>query len=484
MSESDYVRLSSLIEEIIDEAIKAAMIHDGWHLAPNGWYSQSAQVSSLATYDTPPPGVPVPPDTAGGRSDPATYQIIVDSTAVYQQWRDAVEAAFEDFHGLPEPGDLKPAVQQLLHCMGRMADHGSTTSEEGSVQHNEHLFNLTKNMEDRLSHWNGSAALAFNDTFVSKFPDAAQAQLAAVSALYSAAGAEQETWKRCRSDIGEIAARTRDAMKSAQATGEADGWETALTVIGAVASIGATLASGGSALVVAAGVSGTVVPLLGPLKASMEQPSEEVRFPGGSPDAVLSDLLKALETTRSRLRTQEQDVENHLQGVLDVFASSPLTFSVRKPLGFLRESDPHQLVAPGDQLSVVRESLTKVSQWMADYAGDLHHVSAVLEDSSSTSGWYRPAGLGISSVGPYYSFSALISQISEALALTRTELSDLGDKLLVFADDIEGTDANVRLDLNKVHQDLGDEWREDRHHYAPPPPPAQVQPHGGKPPIW
>jgi hypothetical protein len=479
MSESDYVRLSSLIEEIIDEAIKAAMIHDDWQQMPNGWYSKPAQGSALATYQTPPPGEAVPPDTVGGQADPATYQIIVDSTAFYAQWRAAIEAAFEDFHGLPEPSDLNPTVQQLLHCMGRMADHGSTTSEQGSVQHNEHLFNLTKNMEDRLSHWNGSAALAFNDTFVSKFPDAAQAQLAAVSALYSAAGAERETWKRCRSDIGEIAVRTRDAMKSAQATGEADGWETALTVIGAVASIGAALASGGSALVVAAGVSGTVVPLLGPLKATMEQQSEEVRFPGGSPDTVLDDLLQVLKTTRSRISTQEQDVDNHLQGILDVFSSSPQTFSVRKPLGFLGESDPHQLVAPGDQLSVVRESLTKVSSWMADYGGDLDHVSAVLDDSSSTTGWYRPAGLGISSLGPYQSFSALIAQVSEALALTRTELLDLGDKLMVFADDIEGTDAQVRLDMSKVHQDLRAEWREDKAHYAPPPP-APADPRGGK----
>jgi hypothetical protein len=69
------------------------------------------------------------------------------------------------------------------------------------------------------------------------------------------------------------------------------------------------------------------------------------------------------------------------------------------------------------------------------------------------------------------------------LALTRVELRDLSDKLMVFADDIEGTDAGVRLDMDKVRQDLRGEWRHDKDHYAPPPPPQAppVRTHGPQP---
>lgn len=268
-----------------------------------------------------------------------------------------IPALFGSFVDTPSPDWFGPAVDDYDLALRRLflgQDTGQVTATEAKAESGGPLTgtNLYKSRrglrklsasESYLENWSGKAALEFKKNFIDPFPAVVYNQFQMVAALRAALEAEREIWARTRRDIDQIAHDTLAALDRAGSDifpCERNDWEMMFTVVGAVFTIPAAVATGGAtvALAFAAG-SATVAAVA----ASHDEPPT-VRFSAGSAPAVIAEMRDAIGMLVRYVHQQETKIADGMLGLLRAVDGDRPSFVSKRP--DLANATPQNVTGP------------------------------------------------------------------------------------------------------------------------------------------
>jgi hypothetical protein len=261
-----------------------------------------------------------------------------------------IEQEFADIPGLfgsfvdtPDPDWFDPAINHfnlalralfLGHDTGQVTaaakpQQGGPLTGTATYESNEELLKLSAS-ESYLENWSGRAAWNFKKNFIDPFPAVVYNQFQMVAALRAALEAEREIWARVRRDIDEIAHDTEAALDQVNPIFPCDrnDWETTFTVVGAVLTIPAAVATGGAAVALAVAAGGASAAAV---QAGQGDAPKTVRFHGETAEAVIAEMRDAVAMLASYAMEEEAKVAEGMTGLLHAVQSDKSSYVSKKP---------------------------------------------------------------------------------------------------------------------------------------------------------
>jgi hypothetical protein len=285
----------------------------------------------------------------------------VDQPAI----RRNAELAFADIPGLfgsfvdtPNPDWFGPAVNEFNRALGRLFlghDTGQVKAKKDEPQSggpltgtdfyysNDELQDLSGS-ESYLEKWTGKAAMAFKKTVIDPFPSIAYNQFQMVAALRAGLEAEREIWVHTRHDIDQIAHDTLAALDRVGSNifpCDRNEWEMTFSVVGAVITIPAAVASGGAAVALAVAAGGATVAAT---VAGQAKPQKTVRFHGETAEAVISEMRDAIAMLATYAQQEEAKVADGMSGLLRALHGERSSFVAKRP--DLANATPQNVTGP------------------------------------------------------------------------------------------------------------------------------------------
>jgi hypothetical protein len=234
----------------------------------------------------------------------------VDQAAIRQHAESAfadIPALFGSFVDTPNPDWFGPAVNDFNRALRRLFfghDTGQVKAKDepqsggpltgtNVYYSNDELPDLSGS-ESYLEKWTGKAAMAFKKNVIDPFPSIVYNQFQMVAALRAALEAERGIWVHTRRDIDQIAHDTLAALDRVGSNifaCDRNEWEMTFSVVGAVVTIPAAVATGGTAVALAVAAGGATVAATA---AGQAKPQKTVRFHGETAEAVISEMRDAI----------------------------------------------------------------------------------------------------------------------------------------------------------------------------------------------
>jgi hypothetical protein len=264
--------------------------------------------------------------------------------------RAEAESRFADIPGLfaawvetPIPDMFSSAIDNFEYALEKLFlghDTGqmlAVTSESGSggpltnnkIFYSNEMLRRLADADDYLESWTGKAAQEFKSNFLTPFPSIVYNQFQVVAALKAALEAEREIWNRARNDIDTIAHHTLNALDGLPTDENVfschrNTWEMTFTVVGAVASIPAAVATGGAAVLLAVVAGGAAT-------AAVAGPPPTARFAGETADAVISAMRDAITALSKHVHDQERVVAEGMAGLMQAIDAKRSSFVSPRP---------------------------------------------------------------------------------------------------------------------------------------------------------
>lgn len=370
---------------------------------------------------------------------------------VFDYWPGAIDAAFRDWEDMAESGPLGWDADAVLRGAAEIrvtATNDATTGAANGA--NVRLEADISNLGARTAELNGLYAEAFNENYVSRVrPVLDNLHSMTMVLAYGLAG-EHELFQRTREQIAEVANDAEAAMRaSAPRSGGGDitGITIALIVVGAVCGGIASVATAGAGIPVAAAVAaslgnvgaGTIKDLLGAL-VKPPPPPDPVPLGAAHPKEVLTNIVDALAEIDTRIRAEEQQLADLFEAayadLAPARASGP--FNIARPE--IIDRGGSSVLESAQTVLVDPTVIAKITElWIPSIIGDINACRSGLDSEAYS--WTRPAGIGLSSTGPWSSYSALQSGVVALLDDTSIELEAAAGSLQAAAADIGLSDA-------------------------------------------
>lgn len=370
---------------------------------------------------------------------------------VFDYWRKAIDDAFLHWEDFPSGDPLRWDKRGVLKGAAeiRVSAHNDDSTGEASGANVRLNADLT-NLSNRTLQLNGEYAEAFNEKYVARLRPVLDNLHALTMVLaYSLAG-EEELFRRTREQVAQVA---NDSLKAMQASGPKGGDDVTnlkilLIVVGAVCAGVSAAATGGASIPIVAKVAASLVGagasasggLLGALVKPPPEP-DPIPLGAGHPKDVLTNLVNGLKEINTRIRTEEQTLVALLDATYQdaAPATSAGPFNIAKPELIGKHGTS---VLDAHQVLVDNQTIAKITElWIPTIVSDLNACTAEL--TIGASGWTRPAGIGLSTTGPWSSYSALQSGVASLVRDTATELTGSAESLQAAAADIGLSDEQV-----------------------------------------
>jgi hypothetical protein len=261
---------------------------------------------------------------------------------IQQEFAD-IPGLFGSFVDTPDPDWFDPAVRDfnealrglfLGHDTGQVTaaakpEPGGPLTGTETYESNIALLKLSAS-ESYIENWSGRAAWEFKRNFIHPFPAVVYNQFQIVAALRAALEAEREIWARVRRDIDGIAHDTLAALDQVNPIFPCDrnDWEMTFTVVGAVLTIPAAVATGGAAVALAVAAGGAAAAAA---KAGQGDTPKTVRFHGETAEAVIAELRDGIAMLVGYAMEEEAKVAEGMTGLLQAVQGDESAYVSKKP---------------------------------------------------------------------------------------------------------------------------------------------------------
>jgi len=229
----------------------------------------------------------------------------------------------------PRPEEFDPAIEQcartlmiLQPSLERVTGLGQVFNASASATDVAADFPTTvaervSAVNSQVADWSGTAANAFHLHYMNEFPQSLQHQHEAVFGLAAAMEANQKIFENVGPDILSIGAKTKEALQHVTDK-DPTGVIIALTVVAAVATVGATATGVGAAAVPALAVAFATVAASGSaaagiIGATAEDPFE-AEIEGATTQQIMVSMVDRVSDLYRFIDEQEQKIVTALNG--------------------------------------------------------------------------------------------------------------------------------------------------------------------------
>jgi hypothetical protein len=251
-------------------------------------------------------------------------QDIIDMTA--KQFSD-VQSMFSPFASMPDPNAFGGMRDDMLAAMRELSTGQTPTDPITGLGVEANItLDAMGGVGDALLDWHGKAAETFKLNFVEPFDSFTRNRFMLVAILKGGIEAEQEIWKNARANADKIAHDAITALEHMGDCGKND-WTMLFTVGASVAAVGATVVTGGTAIIAltAVGAASQVV------AAAAPDDPPKTQFSGETAEAVISQVREALSTLASEIRKQEQKIASAMTSCSSYVVAHRSSFVAARP---------------------------------------------------------------------------------------------------------------------------------------------------------
>jgi hypothetical protein len=423
----------------------------------------------------PPPGATYLGEDFKGGMGQLFYVYEVDPwTDIYQPWIERIDAAFEGWDSLPDPGEYDGPINQLRSAVTALTPMPSPNG--GPLSTDFTSVDLASNLS-LLDHWvnsgtdgadNGLLVFAFDQAYgAARIQAVMQNQAQAGIVLGMSLLGEQRIWEKTRGDIMRLAGEAVKAFDITEGGGSIS-FDVVKAFIGLVgdfvpAPVKTVLTVGTDAL--------SLVESLKP-EEHKDDPHPDIN--GGDADEVYTSMSEAISRLDTTVFDQELELISHtLQGLLD---------EMRTHAGTQFHINPGSGVAPdlvhAKAIDVHPEYLKHIGYQTVPNIAAVMARAAEDADAGDRSGmWQRGGYIGYVMAGPYDTWKEVLAQFDAVTTGSAKELVEAGALLAQGAGFLQDTDGYSQAALKGVESEIArgkDSW--DNSHVGAPPPPV---PRGG-----
>ncbi|QIG42283.1 hypothetical protein G5V58_05445 [Nocardioides anomalus] len=382
-------------------------------------------------------------------ADGSPYDPPFDYSATWDSWRGAIADLKSPWEDRPAAGDFYDQVQALRKAAELLRPGPVTQGEDTStqVQAGGKLHEAINTIMGDLAGMDSNTIRTFRAGYADRLETINAGQFGLTYVLGQCVAAESEVWARAGADYLAILGQGTQAFLGArdyQTYGGGGGGDmsTELTVAGAILSGIGIFATGGLSTVVGIGSLGVGLLKDFAPKGSAKKP----KIGGGSANAVLKSLQKALDDLRDEIAEQEQAIAKCLNKNLGVLHHKADQFDLKSP-GMFKQKQPHPVSIKVDQ-GRMRFCGTKTCVRVAK---GFKQAAAGVQSAAGAGPWTRPAYFG-ASTGPYPAFADLLAGVEYAAANTAYEITTAGHLLAASADYYDEAENSAEKALKKIHK--------------------------------
>lgn len=448
MSEFSYDQMSTLIGEIVDEAIASSMKMIGFHGSTDegfegtfggGSYTRITPLGGRYNGSTFEPGgqaFTIPDNYPTLFIIPGDYGMpFSDLQGMVDYWWGEVRGLFDTWWQMPQPQNFDDQVALAQRQAERFA-YGIDGNNGPGVDHfgrNENLDDI-QTIQQRVSNLDGAAFLAFESAFSNKIDDVVNAQGAAACVAWGCIAGEQEIWRKTQAALAEIAGQGRNAMAASRGGG-AD-VQALIRVLGAILSVSGSVLTVG--IKTALSVAGT---LTGLTAAFVPPPAEETPVPLGAdtPFGVIDNIREALDKLSSDIRKEEQWIADAANAAADGVAQDLNKLTTPS---LVNETDRSQLYPAGEIKAEFDTIKVVANDYMRSIAAEIKSAGDTMTGVDSAP-WDRPGEIGRGRTGGFTEWNALNAAIRDAAAETALSTNQAADALVIIADNFAASDEQV-----------------------------------------
>ncbi|GAB3504953.1 hypothetical protein [Amycolatopsis cihanbeyliensis] len=264
---------------------------------------------------------------------------LVDYEEIKRKYQGCAQPLFEPFTRMPDPASYDGAIESLHAAMEELSQgaHLVDPINGEAIGGNRDLTAIV-DAADELGDWTGMAASNFKTNFLTPFPVVASNQFLILGIMKGAVEADKAVWESAREDIDKIARATLDALENLGGCGK-NGFEFALAVATAVASVaGIPFTGGASAVVAGVGAAANVA------GAAAKGAEVLAKGGGGSAEQIVGSMKTAIEKLTGQIRDKQGQIAKTLTGYAGEVEQHKLTkpspfFSPRPQLADMRGSE-------------------------------------------------------------------------------------------------------------------------------------------------
>ncbi|WP_216214137.1 hypothetical protein [Amycolatopsis aidingensis] len=263
---------------------------------------------------------------------------VIDYEEIKRRYQGCAQPLFEPFTRMPDPASYDGAIEDLRAAMEELSNgpHLTDPINGAAIDGNRNLT-AVGDAADELNDWTGIAASNFKRNFLTPFPVVAGNQFLILGIMKGAVEADKAVWEAAREDIDKIARATLDALENLGGCGK-NGFEFALAVATAVASVlGIPFTGGASAVVAGVGAAANTA-------GAVVKGAEMVKGGGGSAEQIVGSMQTAIEKLTGQIREKQGQIAKTLSGYAGEIDQHKMTkpsafFSPRPKLADMRGSE-------------------------------------------------------------------------------------------------------------------------------------------------
>ncbi len=309
----------------------------------------------------------------------------------FAQIRETIDSLVAPFRTLPDPDAIHSLTGECRQVSSALS--GTATATDGFVAGAGPMTASLERIESNLDNMAGTFIASYKSRFLGQLR-AVVGGFCAISWIRCTALVAQESlWTEARTHLDAVLAMTCDAMARV-ATDDGIEWQDVLIVVGAVARGIKAFVTGG--LSTAMDLAGVAVTLLS--SAASSGANEQKTSTPGSYDAVIEALRLQLDLLATRIRTEEQLIEDNLRENLAIIERDRAYFD-------LSQAPVYDLE---DTVILEPELLSEVyTIYMPEVAQSLDVVAAAVVRTTTAQVLTRHPSLGIGPEGTSQAFWAM-----------------------------------------------------------------------------
>lgn len=412
-------------------AIDAWMHGQGWWLYGNHYEHIGGASSSTVTR----PG----PDGEGGGewsvNGSGPDEVSPDGFQEhFASIRQTIDALVAPWRTLPEPDDIAPLVEECRQVTRALS--GSATTAGNQVTGAGTLGVPIRLIEQNLSSMAGTLIASYKSRFLGQLGTVVGGFHAISVVRGTDLAAQEGLWEGARQHLDEVLGMGQDALARIAARGEVE-WKDVLTVVGWAAKGAGFFATGGMST--AFQVTGLAITVLSAKTSSATTPE-----PPGTPrsyDAAIEALRTQLDLLASRIRAEEQLIEDNLRDNLAIIERDRTSFDLSQPPIYSLE----------DTVILEYALLEEIyGTYMPEIATELNAIARDVVRTVTGQALTRNPSIGIGPRGTSTAFWAMNQLMFDLIKDLAWEVEKGADNLRLGVAALEQRDASIAERLRRI----------------------------------
>lgn len=249
-----------------------------------------------------------------------------------EQYYADIPSQFTPFSELPDPAAYDSMVDSLRQALGLLrvnADTNDPIDPNDQLAVAQPAFATLAGAGNVMSSWDGAAAVAFKNNFLSPFPVFTQNQFLLIAILKASIEAQQKLWAGARNDITTIAQTTLDALDNVSCTQNA--WVITFTMLSSIASIVGVPLEGAAAVTFA--IVGAVASMAATATPMVDPGTDRQQFSGENAKQITNAMDSAMMALYEKISAGQEKMNDALIAAIDfVHVNRSAHFEAPRPL--------------------------------------------------------------------------------------------------------------------------------------------------------